>query len=227
MQPENAKIENFLDQQRRALDKLQFVAHEGENHSNRDHVIKREARRQVYRDDILEAKDGIVNGLETDLGTAKPHVRIHEVCITIEPLALAFVLTIEQFETLHRAQGFDEGRVFLRLALYDRFIALPEHTEESKPNHGIEHESEQRHESKSDAVYEHHDQRERRHDAVYDAEEQALGHHVADRLDRAKARKNVSDVPFLEEGHRQAHQVMKKPRSDLEAQRVLQNENDK
>src|SRR5262245_3930067 len=138
MQSEHAKVENLLDQQGRAFDKLLLVAHEGKNHSDRDHIVEREPSRQIYRDDILEAEDGVVDGLEADLGASEPHVGVHEVCIAVEPLALALVLAIEQLEALHGTHGFDEGRVLLRPALYDGLIAPPERAEESKPNRGIE-----------------------------------------------------------------------------------------
>src|SRR5262249_20477033 len=126
MQPEHAKIEDFLDQQGRAFDKLLLVAHEGKNHSDRDRIVEREPRRQVDRDDVLEAEDGVVEGLEADLGASKPHIGVHEVGIAIEPLALTLVLAIEQLETLHSTDGFDERRAFMRPALYDRFIASPQ-----------------------------------------------------------------------------------------------------
>src|SRR5262245_26591615 len=170
MQPEHAKIENLLDQQSRAFDELLLVAHEGKNHSHRDRIVEREPRRQVYRDDVLEAEDGVIEGLEADLGASKPHVGANEVGIAIEPLALTLVLAIEQLEALHGAHGFDEGRAFMRPALYDRFIAPPERAEQSKPDRGIEQEREQCHEPEHGAVYEHHDQRERSHHAIDDAE---------------------------------------------------------
>jgi hypothetical protein len=54
-----------------------------------------------------------------------------------------------------------------------------------------------------------------------------LGEHVANRLDRAEARKNVADVPLLEEGHRQVQEMMEQPGADLKAERILKNEDNK
>jgi hypothetical protein len=122
MQAEDAVVQDFLHQHHRAIRKLCLIADEGEDHSDCHHIIERETCREVDDDDVFKSEDRIIDGLEAYLGAPEPHIRIDEICITIEPLALAFLLTIEQFQALHRTNGLDEVGIFLRLALDDRFI---------------------------------------------------------------------------------------------------------
>src|SRR5262249_3754493 len=226
VQPEDTEIKHFLDQETRPLDELLLVTHEGEDHSDGEDVVERKSRGKIDGDHVLESENGVVDGLEADLRSTEPHVGIHEIRIAVEPLPLALVLTVGQLQGLYGPQRLDKGRVFPRLALDDGLAVPAEHTEESEPHRRIQQEREQYDESQGDAVNEHHRQRQNRHETVDKPRDQSLRQHVANGLDRPEARENVADVPFLEEGEWQAHEMMEEPRADLEAQCVLHDEHD-
>ena len=111
------------------------------------------------------------------------------------------------------------------LTVNRRFVPLPEHPEQSEPQSGVQREREQDDESELDTVGEHQRQHQHRHETVDQARDQSLREHVADGLDGAEARQDVADVPLFEKGEWQTHQMMKQPRADLKAQRVLQDKN--
>src|SRR5262249_24332861 len=112
VQAEDAEVEHFLDQQTGPIDELLLVAHEGEDHSDRQRAVEGKSRGKIDGDYVLEAENGVVDGLEADLRPAEPHVRIHEVRVAVEPLPLALVFAVGQLQGLYRPQRLDERRVF-------------------------------------------------------------------------------------------------------------------
>ena len=56
VQSENAEVERLLDQQDGLLGEVLLVAHEGEDHPDRQAVAQRQAGRKIDGDDILQPK---------------------------------------------------------------------------------------------------------------------------------------------------------------------------
>ena len=122
------KVEYSLDQRDRLVHKGLLVGHDRENHADRQLSGQRHHDGKIDRHNVFEAEDGFVQRAEQDLRAADPHRGIDDPGIAVQPLAFAFVFAIEQFERLNRAQGFDQRRVFLRLAADDGLAALAELT---------------------------------------------------------------------------------------------------
>ena len=57
VQAEDAELERLLDQLHRLLGEVLLVAHEGEDHADRQGVGERQPRREIDGDDVLEAED--------------------------------------------------------------------------------------------------------------------------------------------------------------------------
>src|SRR5215213_8539872 len=138
MQTEEAQVDALLHQQHGFLDEVPLVAYKGEDHAYRQHVIEREPRCQVDGQDVLDAEDQVVQSLEGDLRATQPDIRIDHLGIAVEPEPFPLAFTIEQLQALHRANGLDESRVLLRLALDGGLAALPEHTEQAESQDSVE-----------------------------------------------------------------------------------------
>ena len=89
-------------------------------------VREHQPRREIDRDDGLQAEDQIVDGVEGDLGAAEAHVRVHDIGVAVEPLAFALAFPIEQLQALDRPDGLDEGGVLLGAGLDRRLRAQPQ-----------------------------------------------------------------------------------------------------
>ena len=124
VQVEDAELDRFLDQQGGLLGEVPLVAHQGEDHPDRQGAIERQPGREIDRQHVLYAEYRVVQRLEGDGDPSHPDVGVDEIGIAVHPLAFALVLAIEQLDALDCPHGFDEGRVLLRPRL-DDILAAP------------------------------------------------------------------------------------------------------
>ena len=139
VEPENPKIERLLNQLHGLFNEMLLVAHKREDHADGESIAERERRSQIDRDDVLKAKDRVIEGGEHDFRPAQADVRAHHLAVAVEPLAFALTLAVEELEALDGSDALDEGGILLGLSLDRRFGALPENTVKSKPYAGIKH----------------------------------------------------------------------------------------
>ena len=65
--------------------------------------------REKNREDHLEPEDQIVDRAECDLYAAQAHIGVRNLRVTIQPLAFALALPVEQLEALDGPHRLDEG----------------------------------------------------------------------------------------------------------------------
>src|SRR5215212_1994213 len=146
VQFENAEIECLFDQQDCLFGKVLFVAYEGEDHADSETVAERQPGREIDGDDVLKPKDCIVDGCERDSGATQANIRAHDIGIAVEPLALAFALTIEELQRLNRPHGLDQSRALQCLGLDCGLAAFSKDAVESQSYNPIKDKRGQYHE---------------------------------------------------------------------------------
>src|SRR5215212_4568816 len=117
MQFQDAEVERLFDQQNCLFCEVLFVGYESENHADSETVAERQPCCDVNRDYVFKTKNRIVYSCERDSCTAQTHVSAHDIGVAVEPLALAFGLTIKEFQGLNRPHGFNNGRILHCLGL--------------------------------------------------------------------------------------------------------------
>src|SRR5262245_18704162 len=182
--PQNAEVDRLLDELDGLFREILLVAHEREDHADRESIAERKSCSQINRDDVLQAENNVVDRAESDLGPAQPNIRAYDVAVAVQPLPLALVLAVENFQGLYRAHVFDEGGVLLSLCLDGRLGSSPDHPIESQPKRGTEKKGGKHHKSEERAVDENHHKRDRGHDPVKESRYQTFGKEVANRLQR-------------------------------------------
>ena len=76
MQAEKAQFQRLLDQQHRLLGELPLVAHEGEDHANRQLIGEREPGGEIDGNDAFDAEDRVIRRLEGDPGPADADIGV-------------------------------------------------------------------------------------------------------------------------------------------------------
>ena len=108
VQFENTEIKCLFDQLDGLLDKVLFVAHEGEDHPNGQAVVQCQPSCKIDRDDVLQPKQTVIDACECNLGATKADIGAHHIGVAIEPLGLAVALAIEDLQALNRPHSLDE-----------------------------------------------------------------------------------------------------------------------
>src|SRR5205823_10716699 len=108
MQFYDTKIERLFDQLNRLFRELLLIADECEDHADGQIVPKRQPGRKIDRDNILKAKNYVIDGREGNFRATEPDICAHHVGVAVEPLGLAVALAIEQLQALHPSQRLDE-----------------------------------------------------------------------------------------------------------------------
>src|SRR5262249_41528324 len=137
MQPQEPIVQDLFDQHDGAIGELLFVAHVRDDHPYGDRIVEREPCGDIHRYDHLESEDRIVYGFEAYFRPPEPDIRVDEIGVAIEPLALALVLGVEKLEALYRAHALDECRVLLGLVLYDLVVAPPKDPKQAHAKHPV------------------------------------------------------------------------------------------
>src|SRR5262245_38022056 len=182
VQAQNAEVDRLLDELDGLFREILLVAHEREDHADRESIAERKSCGQINRDDVLQAENNVVDRAKSDLGPAEPNIRAYDIAVAVQPLPLALVLAVENFQGLYRAHVLDKGAVLLSLCLEGRLRSSPDHTIGGEPKGCIEKKGGKHRKSEKRAVDENHHKRDRGHDPVKESRYQAFGKEVANRL---------------------------------------------
>src|SRR5688500_14510676 len=121
MKAQEPEFQGLFYKGNRLFGEMLLVSHESEDHPDRKMIAKHQLGCEVNGNDHFEPEDDIVNRCKCNLGPPEPHVRIRDIGITVEPLALPLALAVEQLQALNGADALDEIRILFCTCLNGSF----------------------------------------------------------------------------------------------------------
>ena len=199
-----------------------FVARERKQHTNGERTLDDERSAQIYDNDVFEAEDQRIGGVpqQQHLGALNTAVqRVGVMALPTHESRLFLVIGANRANGAHRLEK--AGFFLCAGANLGECRALKSRQLREAPDE-VDRAGPEDRERQRGAIGKHHRDRRQRHAPIDDNGDQTLGQRVPHRCQRAEARHDVAQMPFLEPLERQAQHVIHQAPRELERQQMRQ-----